>query len=166
MTQSDIGGSAPRGGRHRLYVWGVLALYVVLVLGGGSLLGYLTAPDEWYAALDKPPFNPPNWLFGPVWSTLYVLIAIAGWRVWRRGDRAANGLWWTQLVLNFLWSPLFFTLHSLAGALVVILAMLTAILAFIVRAWRVDRPASLLFLPYAAWVGFATLLNASLLILN
>jgi tryptophan-rich sensory protein len=86
-----------------------LILFLILVIGGGLAIGFLTAPGEWYAALAKPDFNPPNWLFAPVWTLLYILIAIAGWRVF---ERNRNGwpmkLWWAQLVLNFLWSPIFF----------------------------------------------------------
>jgi benzodiazapine receptor len=144
-----------------------LILFLMLVLGGGLVLGFLTAPGEWYAGLSKPAFNPPAWIFAPVWTVLYVLIALAGWRVWRR-DR--NGwpmrLWWAQLVLNFLWSPVFFTAHQLGLAFALILLLLVAILAFIAATWRQDRVAAWLFVPYAAWVTFASVLNASLFALN
>jgi tryptophan-rich sensory protein len=144
-----------------------LILFLVLVLGGGLVLGFLTTPGEWYAGLAKPSFNPPAWLFGPVWTVLYVLIAIAGWRVWQR-DRTGwpMKLWWAQLALNFLWTPVFFAAHQIGPALVVILLMLAAILAFIVTAWRLDRVAAWLFVPYAAWVAFASLLNGSIWMLN
>lgn len=148
---------------HRL----VLIPFLVLVVGGGLTIGFLTAPGEWYAGLTKPSFNPPNWLFAPVWTLLYVLIAIAGWRIWRRDAGAwLMRLWWVQLALNFLWSPIFFAAHQVAIALVVILLLLAMILAFIVTSWRRDRPAALLFTPYAAWVAFASTLNASILALN
>jgi len=148
-----------------------LILFLALVLGGGSVIGIVTAPGAWYAALEKPSFNPPNWIFGPVWSALYVMIAIAGWRLRNRarpqaGASAAMKLWWTQLALNFLWSPVFFAAHRIDLAFGVILLLLAAILAFIAAAWNRDRIAALLFLPYAAWVGFATLLNAALWRLN
>jgi tryptophan-rich sensory protein len=144
-----------------------LILFLVLVLGGGLVLGFLTTPGEWYAGLAKPSFNPPAWLFGPVWTVLYVLIAIAGWRVWQR-DRTGwpMKLWWAQLALNFLWTPVFFGAHQLGLALVVILLMLAAILAFIATAWRLDRVAAWLFVPYAAWVAFASVLNGSIWMLN
>jgi translocator protein len=144
-----------------------LPMFLVLVVGGGLAIGYLTAPGAWYAQLAKPAFTPPGWIFGPVWAALYVLIAIAGWRVWRR-DRGGRPmrLWWTQLVLNFLWSPVFFSAHQIGLALVVILLLLGAILAFIIRSWAQDRVAALLFVPYAAWVGFASVLNASIFALN
>lgn len=137
------------------------------MLGGGLVIGWLTAPDEWYAQLDKPPFNPPGWLFSPVWTLLYVLIAVAGWRVWRR-DAASRAmkLWWAQLALNFAWSPIFFAMHRIGLALAVIIALLAVIVAFIVASWRQERTAAWMFVPYAAWVAFATLLNASILALN
>jgi tryptophan-rich sensory protein len=144
-----------------------LILFLVLVVGGGLAIGFLTAPGEWYAALAKPDFNPPNWLFAPVWTILYVLIAIAGWGVWQRGRSGwPMRLWWTQLALNFLWSPIFFVAHQVGAALVIILLLLAAILAFIATAWRLDRPAASMFFPYAAWVAFASALNASILALN
>ncbi len=139
----------------------------MLVIGGGLLIGYATAPGAWYGQLAKPPFNPPNWIFAPVWTALYVLIAIAGWRTWQR-DRAgvAMRLWWAQLALNFLWSPVFFAAHRIGLALVVITLLLLTIAAFMVMSWRQDALAAWLFAPYAAWVAFATLLNASLFLLN
>ena len=144
-----------------------LVLFIALVLGGGMLIGIASAPDAWYAGLAKPPFNPPDWLFAPVWSLLYVAIAVAGWRIWRRRDTGgAMTAWWLQLGLNFLWTPVFFTLHAPAWALVVILALLAAILAFVALTWERDRVAALLFVPYAVWVAFATLLNASIWWLN
>jgi tryptophan-rich sensory protein len=144
-----------------------LVLFLLLVLGGGLLIGWWTAPGEWYASLAKPVFNPPDWLFGPVWTALYVLIAIAGWRVWRTDARSLPmRLWWAQLALNFLWSPIFFSAHQIGLALVVVLLLLATIVAFIVMCWRKDRVAPWLFLPYAAWVAFASVLNASILALN
>ncbi len=144
-----------------------LALFLLLVVGGGLAIGALTGPDAWYAGLAKPAFNPPGWLFGPVWTVLYVMIAVAGWRSFRRarGSRAMK-LWWAQLVLNFLWSPTLFAAHQIGLALAVVLLMLAAILAFIAVSWRQDRVAAWLFVPYAAWVSFASLLNASILALN
>lgn len=140
-----------------------LALFILLVLGGGTLIGLMTLPGEWYAGLAKPPFNPPNWIFAPVWTLLYIMVAVAGWRTWQRGPRsAAMALWFVQLALNFVWSPVFFGAHRIGGALAVIVALLAAVIAFIVMAWPRDRIAALLFTPYAAWVAFATLLNGAL----
>jgi translocator protein len=147
--------------------WIKLAAFLLLVAGGGMLIGFLTMPGEWYAALNKPSFNPPNWLFGPAWSFLYILIAIAGWRIWRRSpDGTAMKIWWVSLALNFLWSPVFFGAQQIGFGLVVVLSMLVSILAFIAASHPIDRTSSLLFLPYAAWVSFASLLNASIFFLN
>lgn len=144
-----------------------LALFVLLVVGGGSLIGVNNVPGEWYQSLQKPPFNPPNWVFGPVWTILYVLIAVAGWRIWReRSTGGAMTAWWMQLGLNFLWSPVFFTLNSIGLALFVILALLATIIVFIRITWERDRISAVLFVPYLAWVAFATLLNASIWFLN
>jgi translocator protein len=148
---------------HRL----ALIVFLVLVVGGGLAIGYLTAPGEWYARLAKPAFNPPGWVFGPVWTVLYVLIAVVGWRVWQRDrDGWPMKLWWTQLAANFLWSPVFFAAHQIGLALLVILLLLAAILAFVASAWRQDRVAAWLFVPYAAWVAFASVLNGSIWMLN
>lgn len=144
-----------------------LAFFLILVLGGGLTIGYLTAPGDWYADLNKPSFNPPNWIFGPVWTVIYILIAIAGWRVWQT-DRAgaAMKLWWAQLVLNFAWSPAFFAMQQIGLALAIILPLLAAILAFIAASRKPAPLAALLFIPYAAWVSFASVLNAAILTLN
>lgn len=148
--------------------WMLLAGYLLVVLGGGLAIGYGARPDAWYSALAKPVFNPPNWVFAPVWTTLYVLIAVAGWRTALRapGSAAASRLWWSALALNFLWSPTFFVAHELGFALIVVLALWLFILAFIRVGWRSDRVAASLFIPYALWVTFAATLNAALLNLN
>jgi translocator protein len=144
-----------------------LIVFLVLVVGGGWIIGATNLPGPWYGALTKPPFNPPNLLFPIVWTVLYVLVAIAGWRTYERvGSAAVMQVWWAQLVLNFAWSPIFFTAHWMWPALVVILAMLASIVAFIVMQWRQDRTAAWLFVPYACWVAFASVLNASLNVLN
>ena len=144
-----------------------LIVFLVIVVGGGLLIGSVTAPEGWYAGLEKPAFNPPGSVFPPVWTVLYVLIAVAGWRIWRR-DRGglAMKLWWVQLALNFLWSPVFFWAHQIGIALAVVLVLLVAILAFIGVARRCDRVAAWLFVPYAGWVAYAAALNASILALN
>ena len=93
---------------------GLLALFLAVVIGVGAILGVATAPGEWYAGLQKPPFNPPNWVFGPVWFTLYVLIAVAGWRTFMAGPTSrAMQLWFGQMALNWLWTPVWFSLHTL-----------------------------------------------------
>ncbi|MGO4513736.1 tryptophan-rich sensory protein [Bradyrhizobium sp. MOS001] len=142
-------------------------MFVIAVVGAGFAIGMLNPPGQWYAALSKPSFNPPNYIFGPVWSVIYLLIAVAGWRVWAaQGEAIGKFNWSAQMVLNFAWSPIFFTIHSTKGALIVIVAMLLTILAFIAYQWSRDRLSALLFAPYALWVSFATILNASIVILN
>ena len=144
-----------------------LLLFLCLTVGGGLAIGYLTAPGDWYAQLRKPVFNPPGWIFGPVWTVLYVVIGVVGWRLWQR-DRGGRPmqLWWLQLVLNFSWTPIFFALHRIDLALAVVLLLLPAVVAGIAASWRQDRVAAWLFVPYAAWVGFASLLTASIYLLN
>ncbi len=143
-----------------------LLLFLVLVIGAGLAIGYLTLPGEWYAGLVKPSFNPPNWIFAPVWTILYVLIAIAGWRVWDYGLTRPQQFWWAQLILNFLWSPTFFGLKQMGLALVVMILLLIAIIGFIRTTRSFDRISALLFVPYLLWVAFAAILNASLWMLN
>ncbi|MEQ1404062.1 TspO/MBR family protein [Neorhizobium sp. Rsf11] len=146
---------------------GGLFLFLALVLGGGLVIGFATAPGAWYAALSKPPFNPPSWVFAPVWTALYIMIAIAGWRVWREGrSRVPMKLWLVQLVLNFAWSPIFFSAQRIDIALGVIVLLLVTIIGFIVISWQRDKNASLLFAPYAAWVTFASVLNGAIWLLN
>jgi tryptophan-rich sensory protein len=139
-------------------------VFLVVVLGAGLAIGAVTRPDDWYAALNKPPFNPPNWVFAPVWTLLYVMIAVAGARTYERVR--GFSLWVTQMTLNFAWTPAFFLLHRPMLALVIIVALLAAILAFIRMVWTSDRVNALLFIPYAAWVAFATLLNAAIVGMN
>ncbi len=144
-----------------------IKFFLTVVVGGGIAIGSITAPGTWHAELVKPSFNPPNWIFGPVWSLLYALIAIAGWRAWKLdpGGRAMK-IWWAQLLLNFTWSPVFFSAQQIELAFAVIILLLAAIVAFIVITWRNNRLAALLFLPYAVWVTFASVLNGAIMNLN
>ncbi len=143
------------------------AAFLLLVMGGGILIGTLTAPGGWYADLNKPPFNPPNWIFGPAWTVLYILIAMVGWRVWETAKfPTLMKLWWLQLGLNFLWSPVFFGMQQPWIALVIILALLAVIVIFVIRSWNTDRVSAIAFLPYAVWVAFASVLNLSIAYLN
>jgi tryptophan-rich sensory protein len=143
-----------------------LTLFIALVLGCGIAIGFACPPGGWYARLQKPSFNPPNWAFAPAWTVLYVLIAIAGWRTFEHGTGAAFGIWIAQLAVNFAWSPTFFRAHRGDLALALIVALLALILVFIALQWSADRTAALLFVPYAAWVAYASALNAALLRLN
>lgn len=147
--------------------WLILAVFLVVVMGVGAFIGASTAPGAWYAALNKPPFNPPNWIFGPVWSALYVLIAIAGWRTFLRNPTGtAMILWVTQMLLNWAWSPLWFSLHLIWPAFVCIMLMWLSIIGFIATTRRSDPVSAWLFAPYLLWVSFAALLNLSIALLN
>ena len=147
--------------------WGMLALFVFFTLGGGTLIGVNNIPGDWYSGLEKPFFNPPNWIFGPVWSVLYVLIAIVGWRTWNRGPAGLPmQFWFGQLAANFLWSPAFFGMQQPGLALLVIAVLFALIVLFIRLTWNHDRTSAMLFLPYLAWVAFASLLNLSIWWLN
>lgn len=149
-----------------------LSICLAICFAAAGIGSWLTVPNipGWYASLVKPPFNPPNWLFGPVWSALYLLMAISLWRIWQRGHGAAQRATFTafgvQIVLNVLWSGAFFGLHQPLLALVVIIALLAAIVATIVTSARIDRLASWLYAPYLVWVSFAAVLNASIWLLN
>lgn len=150
--------------------WIVLAgfLLVCLIVGFGAGFATQSSVSDWYPTLVKPSWNPPNWIFAPVWTTLYILMAIAGWLIWRHGTdlKPALTLFFLQLALNFAWSFLFFGARSpllgLAG--IVPLLLLVAITTF--AFWRITRPAGLLFVPYLAWVTFATVLNIAIWQLN
>jgi len=144
----------------------IYSVILIAVLGVGLLIGTITRPDGWYAALAKPAFNPPGWVFGPVWTVLYVLIAIAGARTFEGETGHSFSLWLGQMALNFAWSPVFFGLHQPGIALLIIAALLVTILMFIAYRWRADRLSAALFLPYVAWVAFASVLNASIVVLN
>lgn len=144
-----------------------LALFLFFVIGGGTLIGASSPPGEWYAALEKPAFQPPGWLFGPVWTVLYILIAIAGWRTWqRRAEGPAMQVWFAQMAVNFIWSPAFFVMHLPGLALVIVLLLAVLVAAFISLTWSRDRTSAILFMPYLAWVSFASLLNAAVWWLN
>jgi benzodiazapine receptor len=145
----------------------VYLAFIILVLGGGLLIGANNMPGDWYQSLAKPWFNPPNWVFAPVWSILYIIIGVVGARTWLTLRRSmAMRLWFAQLVFNFAWSPAFFGLQDPMSAMMIILGLLVAVAGFILVSWRQDRTAALLFLPYLAWVAFATALNGAILALN
>jgi benzodiazapine receptor len=146
-----------------------LLVSIVVCELAGIVPSFLTANDvaTWYTTLQKPGFTPPSWLFGPVWTTLYLLMGIALYLVWRRGDnRFALAIFAVQLVLNAGWTLVFFGMRWPAGGLAVILALLVAIVATMVAFVRIDRRAAILLVPYLCWVGFATLLNYELWRLN
>ena len=147
--------------------WALLAAFLAVVIVVGAVIGVSNTPDAWYQALHKPPFNPPNWVFGPVWLALYVLIGIAGWRTFLAAPTGPRmWIWYVQMVLNWCWSPVWFTLHALWPAFALIIAILALVVAFIATSWQRDRTAAWLFVPYALWVAFASSLNLSIALLN
>lgn len=129
------------------------------------------AIDTWYASLNKPFFNPPNWVFGPVWTVLYGLMGVAMYLVWNKGlkgkkERFAMKVFFAQLFANFMWSFVFFGLESPVGGLVVILLLWAGIFYTIRLFKKIDKTAAYLLVPYLLWVSFATLLNLFIVILN
>lgn len=152
----------------------VLVLLILLCIGGGSLSGLLSADSmsTWYRDLNRPFFTPPGWVFGPAWLILYTLMAIACWRVWRRcyesfkAMGSARNWFFVQLGLNFLWTPVFFGMHAIWPALLVIILLWFAILQTMRAFANFDKPAVWMLAPYLAWVGFATVLNAAFAVLN
>lgn len=135
--------------------------------------GVLTAPaiPTWYVTLNKPAFAPPNWLFGPAWTLLYLMMGIAFYLIWRQGwkkkkNREAGRYFGWQLLLNSLWSPVFFGLRSPELALFLIVIMWGMIVVTIKKFYPLSRAAGYLLLPYLLWVSFATLLNAGIVVLN
>jgi tryptophan-rich sensory protein len=150
----------------------VLLVWAALCVGGGALIGILTGGGEsaWYQALRKPSWTPDPAVFGPVWTTLYALMSMAAWRVWRNGGWRLQGpvllLFLVQLALNFAWSPLFFLAHDIELALVDIVMLWMLIVVTTRQFAAVDRLAGWLLAPYLVWVTFATVLNAALVRLS
>jgi tryptophan-rich sensory protein len=138
----------------------------LLLCFGAAAMGAFFPPGEWYQSIAKPSWTPPGWLFGPVWTVLYALMAVAAWRVWRTAPAPARslalGLMLAQLVLNAAWSPLFFGLRSPALAFVDICALWLALVWTMVAFRRVDAPAGWMLVPYLAWVSFALVLNGAI----
>ena len=156
-------------GRSRRRELGVLALFVAVAFVP-AIVGARFVPGAWYQELAKPAWTPPGWLFGPVWTLLYLTIGVAAWLVWRRsGWRAAAPAWWAwsiQLLLNGAWSWIFFGLRAPGAALLDIVALAAAIVVTIALFRRLHPVGGLLLLPYLAWVSFATALNAAIWWLN
>ena len=151
-----------------------LLLSVGTTFCAASVGSFFTVSDDgsnWYEALKKPFFTPPDWVFGPVWTILYLMMGIAAFLVWQKGVpkshvRVALVCFMVQLVFNAAWSVIFFGFHSVGLALLEIIFLWLAILATIASFWRVDRVAAGLLLPYIGWVSFAVILNASIYFLN
>lgn len=146
---------------------------VVICEATGIASGLLSRSDmsTWYTTLEKPSWNPPSWVFGPVWTVLYLLMGISLWLIWKSNalESVKKRAMWTfaaQLFLNFWWSILFFNLHSPELAFFDIVAMLILIAITIFLFARISRLAAYLLFPYIAWVGFATILNYTIMIMN
>ncbi|PWS26611.1 TspO protein [Pedobacter yonginense] len=148
-------------------------LNLALTLSIGALGGLATAQSVkvWYPTLNKPSFNPPNWLFAPVWTTLYILIGIAAYLVWLKRKEIVHfprtvAIYLIQLILNLAWSFIFFYLHEIGFALAEIILMLIVIVVNAVMFYKIDKRAGYLFIPYILWVSFASFLTYNILILN
>lgn len=151
-------------GRTSSGQWIALAISIAICFGAAGLGAALTdvSVDDWYVGLNKPAWNPPNWIFGPVWSALYLGMAIAAWLVWRQRQvdpRVGLSLFGVQLILNVAWSGLFFGLRNPAAAFVDVILLWWAILATIFAFARSSRGGAVLLVPYIGWVSFAALLN-------
>ena len=150
-----------------------LVVSILVCQGAGAVGSLFTSPaiSGWYATLQKPSFNPPNWVFAPVWTTLFLLMGIALYLVWISGaeskkKRTAILIFAVQLILNIFWSVLFFGLQSPLYAFIEIIILWLAILITIISFYKISKPAAYLLLPYILWVSFAAVLNFSILILN
>lgn len=150
---------------------------LILSVIGCELIGLLGTPftisaiPNWYATLNKPFFAPPNWIFGPVWTLLYLLMGIAFYLIWKQGwqkkkVKTAGQFFLAQLALNFIWTPIFFGLRAPLLGLIVIVAMWILIAITIKKFYPLSKSACYLLIPYLAWVSFATLLNAAIVLLN
>ena len=153
-------------GRHpRLALVGWLVLCLA-----ASGTAFFVSTGGWYASLRKPAWNPPSWLFGPVWTLLYVMMAVAAWLVWREGGWEKQsrplGLFVFQWLLNVLWTPLFFGMHRAGLAYIEIVALWCVLTATLGLFWRVKKTAGLLLVPYLVWVTFAAALNFTLWHMN
>ncbi len=150
-----------------------LIISLLITLGTGVLAGYITAGEssgQWYTDLSKPSFQPPNWLFAPVWTVLYIMMGLSFWLIWRQpASRERNmqvSIFLFQLLLNFLWSIFFFNFHMIGIALIDIVALWVMILVTIFSFRRVSKTAAWLLVPYLLWVSFATVLNWKIYTLN
>ena len=149
-----------------------LFLSLLIPLAIGAIAGFATAYniDTWYTTLSKPYFNPPNWIFAPVWTFLYILMGIALFLIWKKPDskhrRSAMLLFFVQLLLNFAWSFIFFYFHAIAAALFDISILWLALFLTIILFSRLNKPAAWLLVPYISWVSFATILNVYIFNMN
>ena len=148
--------------------WLKLIISLAACMGAGLISGLFTKTGEgsWYASVKKPSFNPPNWLFGPVWTALYLAMGVSLYLLWINTAQTALILFVVQLALNFAWTFIFFTLRSPAWALAEMLLLIVSIALTATYAYPFSKAAALLLAPYLFWVGFATILTASIWKLN
>lgn len=139
----------------------------IAVTAAAAAFGSTFQPGEWYEQLAKPDWTPPNWLFGPVWSVLYLMIAVSGWFAWKaQGFGVLVAIWVLQLLLNAAWSWIMFGQHQIGIALIDIILLVSVSLLYVTLAWSKSGTAAFLFLPYCVWIAYATALNFALWILN
>jgi tryptophan-rich sensory protein len=164
MNLLDSAEDPKKSQRRALYVF----LIVTLAVGASTSLFTTPQIPTWYAGLNHPAIAPPNWVFAPVWTTLYILMAIAAWRVWKTtGLKSVEmAAFAVQLMLNFAWSVIFFALHRIGAARIEVAVLDLAIMITIFLFTRRDRWAGLLLLPYLAWTVFATVLTHAFWRLN
>ncbi len=150
-----------------------LILSLLACYAAGAIGSYFSidAIPTWYTTLNRPPFNPPNWIFGPVWSTLYAMMGVSLYLIWQKKTNSLvkkQGIWFfaIQLILNTLWTIVFFALQSPTGAFLMVIALLVFIVLTIRKFSKISKPAAYLLYPYLAWVSFASILNFSIMILN
>ncbi|MEO5683025.1 MAG: TspO/MBR family protein [Chitinophagaceae bacterium] len=150
-----------------------LIISIVLAVGIGSLGGIFTAPEiqSWFLHLNKPAWNPPNWLFAPVWTSLYIMMGIAFYLVWKDPSNTDSKRWAiiifiAQFALNFFWSYIFFRQHQMGWAFVEIVVLWVAILCTIIAFSKINKTAAWLLVPYISWVSFAAVLNYTIWQLN
>lgn len=149
----------------------VFSVFICLLAGFLGSVATMPSIPTWYAGLTKPAFNPPNWIFSPVWTTLFIMMGIAAFLVWdkgleKKGVKASLAVFGCQLLLNMFWSFLFFYFRSPLMAFLEVILLWLAILLTIVYFYRISRPASYLLVPYILWVSFASVLNLSIFLLN
>ena len=154
------------GSKMGRWAWPLIGALLCLGLGTASGLSTVGSGDSWYQELMKPPGTPPGWVFGPVWSVLYLMMGTALGRLVSRRSWQVVWVFAMQMVLNLVWTPVFFGMHQIAAALAVICALWFGVLATILLAHKKDRVSAWLLLPYLAWVSYATYLNAGLFWLN
>lgn len=155
----------------KLWVKVLVCVLLVNLIGGAGAIFTSSSIPTWYADLEKPPGVPPNWVFGPVWTTLYAMIGISVALFWHRvppGPAKTRGwiIFSVQMILNFIWSPVFFGLHQIGWGLVIIVALLVTLVVTIIAFRCQNKIAGRLLIPYGIWVGYATYLNAGYWALN